>query len=250
MRNYLIAFVLLLLVLGCSPRQAATPAQLALPAQTSQVLLVTTADWQATQGSLQRWQKVNGEWQTVGEPMAVQVGRNGLAWGVGLHRDGAGGQKVEGDGKAPAGVFALGTAFGYATQPPQGLRMPYRVATERDYWVDAVDSPDYNHWRALAEPLANEPQQHWASFERMRRADQQYELGMVIEHNTQPVIAGRGSAIFLHVWLDPHTPTSGCTAMSKENLLAVLAWLQPEAQPLLVQVPLPELPRLHLAQAR
>ena len=88
-------------------------------------------------------------WQPVGEAIPVRVGRNGLGWGVGLHVDGVTGvQKLEGDGKAPAGVFPLGTVFGYADQPPAGVQMPYRAAGERDYFIDAVDSPDYNRWRS------------------------------------------------------------------------------------------------------
>ena len=100
--------------------------------------------------------------------------------------------------------------------------------------------------RQVSADQPNTPKQHWASFERMRRDDHQYEYGMVVEHNTQPVTPGRGSAIFLHVWLDPQTPTSGCTGMDRAHLLEVLRWLQPNANPLLVQVPAAELGRLSL----
>ncbi|WGZ93452.1 MAG: hypothetical protein QJT81_16835 [Candidatus Thiothrix putei] len=104
--------------------------------------------------------------------------------------------------------------------------MPYRVIGERDYFIDDVNSPDYNRWRTLAPTLSNEPKQHWRSFERMRRDDHQYEYGMMIGHNLFPTLVGRGSAIFLHVWLSPETPTAGCTAMATHDLLDVLSWLQ------------------------
>ncbi len=221
--------------------------KLGLPAVTTQVLLVTTADWEASTGTLQRMERSVSGWQAVGEPIPIQVGRNGLGWGVGLHKDGAEGvKKYEGDGKAPAGIFALGNVFGYAPQAPEGVAMLYRQAGERDYFVDATDSPDYNHWRHIPEGQPNEPKQHWSSFERMRRDDQRYEYGLVVGHNMMPTTVGRGSAIFLHVWLNPETSTSGCTAMSRENLLAVLKWLKPAAQPLLVQVPNGELANLRL----
>jgi L,D-peptidoglycan transpeptidase YkuD (ErfK/YbiS/YcfS/YnhG family) len=238
---------MLLVLSACSCKSLKQLDKLGLPAVTSQVLLVTTADWNASTGTLQRMERSDSGWQKLGEPIPVQVGRNGLGWGVGLHKDGKGGvQKMEGDGKAPAGVFALGNVFGYAPQAPAGVGMLYRMAGERDYFVDATDSPDYNHWRHIPDDQPNEPKQYWSSFERMRRDDQRYEYGLVVGHNMMPTVVGRGSAIFLHVWLNPETSTSGCTAMSRENLLEVLKWLKPAAQPLLVQVPQDELADLRL----
>jgi L,D-peptidoglycan transpeptidase YkuD (ErfK/YbiS/YcfS/YnhG family) len=249
-------FLLLLFCLGaCSPgqKQQVTQqvAQLNLPEVSTQVLLVTSADWDASTASLQRLEKNTVGWQLVGDAIPVRVGRNGLGWGVGLHLDGAGGvQKAEGDGKAPAGIFPLGTVFGYASHPPPGVQMPYRMASERDYFIDAVESPDYNRWRSLAPTQVNEPKQHWRSFERMRRDDHQYEYGVIVGHNLFPTVAGRGSAIFLHVWLNPDTPTSGCTAMAQADLLAVLAWLKLAANPLLVQVPVGQLADLRLPESQ
>ena len=75
----------------------------------------------------------------------------------------------------------------------------------------------------------------------MRRDDDLYELGMGVEHNPPPAVAGRGSAIFLHVWRGPGSPTSGCTSISRADLLQVLTWLRPDARPLLVQAPWPAL---------
>ena len=246
LRQLLPLMMLVGLLSACSPRPEQQLAEINLPTTTTQVLLVTTPDWEATEATLQRMEKRAEAWHPVGDAIPVRVGRNGLGWGAGLHTNpSAGVQKQEGDGKAPAGVFRLGTAFGYDAAP-QGLQMPYRTATERDYFVDAVDSADYNQWRSVNADQPNTPKQHWASCERMRRDDHQYEYGMVVEHNTQPVTPGRGSAIFLHVWLDPQTPTSGCTGMDRAHLLEVLRWLQPNANPLLVQVPAAELGRLSL----
>jgi L,D-peptidoglycan transpeptidase YkuD (ErfK/YbiS/YcfS/YnhG family) len=62
-----------------------------------------------------------------------------------------------------------------------------------------------------------------------------YKLGAVIAHNprNQP---GLGSCIFLHVWQGKDIPTSGCTAMSEPHLRQVLTWLDPAADPRLVQL--------------
>jgi len=85
----------------------------------NQLLLCVAADWTGTAGRLLRFVRsgsANG-WQPVGLPVAVMLGRSGLAWGRGLHsRQGIGGgrQKREGDGCAPAGIFAITALFGYA----------------------------------------------------------------------------------------------------------------------------------------
>lgn len=64
-----------------------------------------------------------------------------------------------------------------------------------------------------------------------------YFLGLSVGHNTNPVQPAAGSAIFLHPWKDPLTPTVGCTAMDLGDLKALLGWLKREEEPVLVQLP-------------
>lgn len=243
--------LLLLLLLASSgacsiPHRQSLPPEL-IPPTTRQVLMVTTDDWAATKGWLQRWERGSGgRWRSVAAPLRVSVGRSGLGFGLGLHRDAEGPQKTEGDGRAPAGLFRLGTAFGYAAAAPEGVRLRYRAADARDYFVDDVSSDDYNRWRRIPAGSSNTPEARWRSFERMRRQDHVYELGVVIEHN-DACVPGRGSAIFLHVWVDEGVATSGCTAMARRDLLELMRWLDPAAEPLLLQLPLAEMPRIRRA---
>jgi len=125
--------------------------------------------------------------------------------------------------------------------------MPYRQATDRDYFVDAPDSSAYNQWQHIPDGQPNDAKSRWQSCERMRRDDALYEFGMVVNHNMQAPVPGRGSAIFLHVWRTPETATRGCTAMARQDLLRLMQWLRPDAKPLLVQVPAAELGKLRLA---
>lgn len=231
---------------ACSLAPERSLSGLELPPSTTQVLLSMTAGWNATAATLVCLERDGAGWRRVGAPIAARVGDNGLGWGVGLHLDGDGPKKQEGDGRAPAGVFALGSAFGYAAAAPDGVTFPYRQATERDYFIDDVDAAAYNQWVRIEATLANEPGRHWQSFEHMRRDDMQYEVGMVICHNTAARVPGRGSAIFLHVWKNPDNTTSGCTAMAKADLLRVMAWLRRDAEPRLIQLPRSELPRLRV----
>jgi D-alanyl-D-alanine dipeptidase len=212
-----------------------------LPKGTRQVVLVQSESWESQTGELQRFARSNNKWVAVGESIPVMLGRTGLAWGRGLQqetRDGP--QKKEGDGKAPAGVFELGTAFGYAPHAPDEIRLPYRQATSADFYVDDAESAKYNQWITLSpgSPPA------WKSAESMKRDDGLYELGVVVRQNESPIVKGGGSAVFIHVWRGPGSSTAGCTSMAKRDLITLMRWLDPGRHPLLVQAPQSELNRI------
>ena len=241
--RYYWILVLSFMLSACSPPISDTQTLLnQLPQATQQVLLVSSGLWSQSQASLQRFEKQQGKWQKVANPIAVQLGRNGLAWGRGLHDiQGLSHFKQEGDGKAPAGVFKLGTSFGYADIALTKQSYPYRKAGKRDYYIDDSTSKDYNQWVHLAEPNSNRPKQYWQSYEKMRRNDDLYEWGIEVQHNKSPVVAQAGSAIFMHIWKDQYTSTAGCTAMSKHDIQTLLQWLDQDKQPLLIQVPIEHL---------
>lgn len=240
-------FFILLSLCSCIFSRASDPDSLTsfdIPDTTHQVVVVTTASWTAKGGTLQRYEKVNGRWTKIGKDVPVAVGKNGLAWGRGLHKTTGMPEKKESDGKAPAGVFSLGTMFGYSDKTPSLTGYPYRQCTSRDYFIDDMNSRDYNQWVTIPASEQNNPEARWSSFERMKRGDHLYEYGVVILHNSMPVAKGKGSAIFFHVWRSPESPTLGCTSMSKESLLELIKWLEPEKKPLLIQVPYSELNKL------
>jgi D-alanyl-D-alanine dipeptidase len=217
-----------------------TPAPLL---RSRQMILVTTNGWDAVPGVLRRFERKGkgGEWSQVGAEALVVVGRNGLGWGAGLADAGAaaGPRKKEGDGKAPAGVFALGPAFGFAPERAAWLRLPYIPLTPSVECVDDTASRRYN----LIVDRAAAGDADWNSSERMRSVEG-YRWGLVVRHNAAPPVAGRGSCIFLHVWAGPGSGTAGCTAMEEENLTELLRWLDPKKGPLLVQLPEGEHARL------
>ena len=227
-----------------------------IPDASRQLVLVTTDGWAATDGTLRRFERDGDAWRPVGEPVAVVVGRGGLGWGRGLHGEPPPDDpwKAEGDGRAPAGAFALSAAFGYAESEPTGL--PYLRSTRTVQCVDDAASPSYN---LVLDSAAVDPGgAGWRSHERMRRRDGLYRIGVVVAHNGSGVgpgvlaapppgpapVAGGGSCIFLHVWRGPGTATAGCTAMPDGALQEVVAWLDADAAPVLVQLPAAEAERL------
>ena len=247
-----LTFARRILLTSCSILMAVVAAKAQLPVgedifpvKHRQLVLVTSPDWDSPSGTLQLYVRSDSSWIPTGEKVAVVLGKNGLGWGRGLHAaELPGPEKREGDGKAPAGIFTFGEAFGYPQAPPPGLKLSYRQATARDYWVDASSSSAYNSWVRIPEDQENEPKKYWSSVERMKRRDHLYELGLIIKHNMEPAIAQKGSAIFLHVWRSPGAPTLGCTAMDKQELINLLTWLDPEKHPLLIQAPEAELRKL------
>lgn len=219
--------------------------ELKIPQRHQQVVLVIAENWNSPTGVLQLYHRNDTGWILTGKKTEIVLGKNGLGWGRGLHSSSfPGPEKVEGDGKAPAGIFEFGEAFGYDKTPPLGVKLPYRQSIERDYWVDAINSAEYNSWVTIPDDKDNDPKKYWSSIERMKRRDHLYELGVVVKHNMDPAIVAKGSAIFLHVWRTSGSFTLGCTAMSKENLTSILAWLEPEKKPILIQIPRKEISQL------
>lgn len=185
-----------------------------------QALIVVTDAAGVTSGTLHRWERdaAGGRWREVGAEVPVVVGRKGVA---------PDGEKREGDGRAPAGVHSLGTAFGFA--PVADFRVPYRQLKTTTECVDDSASRYYNQIVDRDEV----PAVDWSSSEKMRAVDQ-YRWGIVVNYNT-PAAPQRGSCIFLHIWGGPSSTTAGCTAMKQEDLETVLRWLDPAANPRLVQ---------------
>lgn len=230
------AALLGLVVAGCATVPAREPAPDAL-ARAGQLLLVVSTDWTAPDGQLRRFERAAGElWKPVGLPVAVMLGKSGLGWGRGLHGSTtAEPTKREGDGRAPAGVFEMGPAFG-AGPAPEGLRLPWVTATST---AECVDDPKAARYNELVDTAVTP--KDWQSSEELLRKDGLYALGLFVRHNSAPAVVGGGSCIFLHIWKGPGQPTVGCTAMAAPQLREVLLWLDPARSPVLVQLPAAEL---------
>ena len=228
------AHLLLLLSLWTGQARPGTPVS-------RQLIVVTTPAWDSVSGTLHRYTRANANapWRSEGPPVPIVVGQTGLAWGspaLGTRRDP---RKREGDGRAPAGRFPLGRAFGFAPASAlAALRAPYLPLGEETECVDDATSSHYNTIvnRGVVRRI------DWTSSERMRSIEL-YRLGVVVGYNADPVRRGRGSCIFLHIWRSAGSPTSGCTAMPAEAMESIVRWLDPASHPTLVQLPAAEYAR-------
>lgn len=196
-----------------------------------QLVLVLSENWEAYHAKVFCYEKEGGYWKVAKGPFQALIGRQGMAWGRGVHPAPLfpGPLKREGDGKTPAGIFTLGEIFGYGGDyPPKELKMPFLSYDPYRVSVDDMDSMHYNRF-ALSPG-------NWKSAERMDHP--LYSLGMVVHHNFPSIEPGAGSCIFFH-----ETPsrdslgTAGCTALSKEDLLTLFLWLDQEKSPHLIQLP-------------
>ena len=213
-----------------------------------QLILVVAPDWNTSHATLRTYTRDADAWQPVSAAIPVVIGRAGAAWGIGLHPAQRGLQKKEGDGRSPAGVFALGHAFGYA--PTASTALPYDAMDADDWCIDVDGSPLYNrivNARTVgADAVAG-------SSEPMRLdlhadGDARYRLGFVIEHNPRGH-AGAGSCIFAHLWRSADSTTAGCTAMTEPAMRDLLAWLRADRHPVFVLLPESEYIRLRAAWA-
>lgn len=205
-------------------------------AKSKQLVIVISANWDATQGALYRYERDQQTWMQRASPVPVAIGGKGSAWGVGLHDPQSGPQKVEGDGRSPAGMFTIGPAFGYSTTERSRLR--YQAMTRFDYCIDVGGSPLYN--RIVDERVVGRAAIA-GSTEPMRRdihaqGDQRYKLGFVIEHNPNAAPM-KGSCIFAHLWNATGQTTAGCTSMDEQAMRDLVAWLDSDKQPLFVLLP-------------
>ncbi len=215
-----------------------------LTAASRQLLVVVAEHWESSAGRLQRFARagVDGSWQPVGDALAVSLGRAGLAWGRGLHPpvETGGPVKREGDGRSPAGIFAITALFGDADSPlARVAKLPYLAAGAG---VKAIDDPASAHYNRIVD-LSSLAHPDWTSCEDMLRADGRYAIGAVVAHNADPPLPGAGSCIFLHVWECEGAPTAGCTAMTRAAMSDLAGWLDGAAAPLLVQLPQAEFAR-------
>jgi L,D-peptidoglycan transpeptidase YkuD (ErfK/YbiS/YcfS/YnhG family) len=229
--NYIILFsIFFIILITCGHHSP-------IPQKSQQMLLVLTPSDSSFQGKLYRFQRevAKNRWKKVGESIPIVLGKNGLGWGIGLHKSGNDKfpQKMEGDRKSPAGVFTLKTAFGFAQkQDLKNLNFPYRQVTEMLECIDDSNSVYYNQLM-----IANNVDSvDWKSSEKMFRVKTGYALGVMVDQNSDPAVRGRGSCIFLHIWDGPMSPTHGCTAMSAVHMKLIVFWLEEDKNPVLVQL--------------
>lgn len=173
---------------------------------------LVTVSGSGTRADIRFFTYENGQWQEKTTLRASGfVGRRGVINAA---------YKQEGDGCTPTGLYPVGLGFYIQNLPNTGLDT-FQV-TQDTYWVDDPNSQYYNR------RVEGTDNKDWNSAEHMIRYTMQYSYGFVVDYNTNPIVKGKGSAIFFHV---SQSSTAGCIATSESMVLSYLAQLDKTQNP-------------------
>ena len=146
----------------------------------------------------------------------------GMTIPVSLGRGGILANKREGDGGTPRGIFHARRLWWRADrhQRPQ-THLAVRAIRPEDAWCE---DPGDRHYNRPIRRIGEQPG------DRLARKDHLYDFIVEIDHNTTPRVAGRGSAVFLHLARENFGPTAGCVSMTEQAMLRLLRRLGPETR--------------------
>lgn len=157
-----------------------------------------------------------------GDPRRGWLTADGLTIPVALGRGGIKANKREGDGGTPRGVFHPRRLWWRADRHVRPRTfLPVRAIRAGDAWCEDPADRRYNQAIRLAPDAAGD---------RLQREDYLYDFIVEIDHNARPRIAGRGSAVFLHLARANFSPTAGCISMTRSAMLRLLRRMGPQTR--------------------
>jgi L,D-peptidoglycan transpeptidase YkuD (ErfK/YbiS/YcfS/YnhG family) len=157
-----------------------------------------------------------------GDPRRGWLVAGPLALPVALGRGGILANKREGDGGTPSGIYHPLKLWWRADRHPRPRTyLPVRPIRLEDAWCEDPQDRHYNQPIRLVRNQAGD---------RLTREDHLYDFIVEIDHNAAPRIAGRGSAVFLHLARTNFSPTAGCVSMTKSAMLRLLRRMSPRTK--------------------
>lgn len=122
--------------------------------------------------------------------------------------------KHEGDGGTPLGCFPFRRVYYRADRMPSiSTHLPLQKLCPKDGWCD--DPMDVRYNQHVTKPYPGRHEDLW-------REDEVYDVILVVGYNDNPIISGKGSAVFVHLLRTPPQPTEGCLALERQDLIQVL----------------------------
>jgi L,D-peptidoglycan transpeptidase YkuD (ErfK/YbiS/YcfS/YnhG family) len=157
-----------------------------------------------------------------GNPRRGWLTASGRTMPVALGHGGIKANKQEGDGGTPRGTFRPRQLWWRADRHPRPRTfLPVRAIRPEDAWCEDPSSRHYN------QPMRRDRDHEG---DRLARADGLYDFIIEIDHNYSPRVAGRGSAVFLHLARPDFSPTAGCVSMTRSAMLRLLERLGPQTR--------------------
>ena len=197
----------------------ALPVEHLMAANTSQqIITVTTATLKDTQAVVNVYEQVDGVWLRVWRDLPAVAGIKGLME-----------NRKQSTLTTPVGDFGIVFAFGAKENPGVHAGLEYRDITPDSYWVLDSSSTLYNRW--------TEGRGDFKDREHLESFGYQYNYALVLDFNYHSPVKGDGGAIFMHVATYDGKGTAGCIGLSERDLLGLMRWLDPDANPRVIICP-------------
>ena len=184
----------------------------------TRLLLVVGRDMSGDQATARRFERTanDSQWREVHSAMPVAIGGHGLGWAWSQKDLAETGEptKIEGDKRTPAGVFAIGPAFGFAADGPGRGYLPLKQS--QSICVNDPRSARYNEIVAKGKVDAGVSRETMSEISLYRR-------GLTVDYPTSREEKG-GSCIFIHVWRRRDAPTLGCLAFDEDDVVELQTW--------------------------
>ena len=131
-----------------------------------------------------------------------------------LGKAGIGAKKREGDNITPKGTFRIVKIY-YRKDRIKKINTKFNLLEikKKMGWCDDPKSKKYNKLIILPSKYGHE---------KLYRKNNAYDLIVVINYNTNPILKNKGSAIFIHLTTNILKKTMGCVGMLKKDLIKLL----------------------------
>lgn len=166
-------------------------------------------------GTLYTFEKQGKHWKEKFTPFEVNLSIKGIT---------STNTKKEGDYKIPAGLYNLPFVFGY--ERDINTKMKFITLNFDHVWICDSTDENYNQMIEDIEGIYKKNPN-----EILKRKDHLYKYGIVIGYNMNPIVKGKGSAIFIHVERKENSATAGCITISEDRIKKLIEWLDPTKQP-------------------
>ena len=211
------ALVLAMIVPGCEGKKAPlteieeTVKNVVVP-EGGNVLFLTVYSGSGSACHFYAFEKKGDAWRELFDCEGY-LGRSGVCYAD---------RKKEGDGFTPSGMYSFGECFGIKDAPCE-VANGYTKVTEDDYWDSDSTSPTYNQ-----HVKGSEKGQAWldaGNYEHLIKYEGVYDYAAMINYNVDPVVPGKGSAIFLHCMSQTRNYSAGCVALPTEKMAEALSYI-------------------------
>lgn len=126
-------------------------------------------------------------------------------------------KKYEGDLITPKGIFKIKEIF-YRKDRVKNLKtkIKKKIIKKNMGWCDDPKSKSYN--KLIKYPFN-------LKSEKLFRSDNVYDIILVLNFNMSPIKKNKGSAIFIHIAKKFFSPTKGCVAIKKSDMIKILKFV-------------------------